>query len=140
MQLLSILCLALLFSAAPVLAQDDAAQDRRLELAARMLEIRPAREQVESAIEHYVARAPANQRDALRSSLRNALNYKALEKISLDAYAETYTVEELEAMVEYYGKPEARSASQKSGDYAKKVYPEIIRMLDKAMMKTRTGQ
>jgi hypothetical protein len=67
------------------------------------------------------------------------LNYEALEKISIDAMAETYTVAELEAMNEYYSKPEAKSAQPKYSNYANKVFPEITRMLDEAVMRVRTG-
>ena len=71
--------------------------------------------------------------------MRGVLNYQAIEKISIDAMAETYTLPELQAMVDYYSKPEAISAAAKDQAYGQKVYPEIMRMLDAAMMKVRTG-
>jgi hypothetical protein len=117
----------------------DPALERRLKLAEQMHKLRPVRDQVESAIEQYAQTQPPEDRAAFISAMRSVLNPKALERISIDAYAEVYTEEELKAMVEYYSKPEARSASDKYNDYAKIVYPEIVRMLDKAAMRVRTG-
>lgn len=113
--------------------------ERRLELAHEMQDLRPVRAQVEAAIDQYILRISPAQRESYRVALRDILNYKALEKISVDAYAEVFTAEELEIMVDYYSKPEAQSASDKAGQYAAIVYPEIVRMLDKAMMKAKTG-
>lgn len=124
----------------PALAQDDAGPiERRMELAQQMHQFRPAREQVDSAIEAHVMRLPENQRELFRTALKSALNYQALEQISIEAMAETYTEAELAAMVEYYAKPEARSASDKYDQYAGKVFPEIARMLDTALMRLKTG-
>ncbi len=127
---------------APVAAESAPAEDafdRRLDLAEKMQALNPARKQVDSAIEKYVATLPQNEREVYRAGLRNILNYQALEKISVDAYAETFTEAELAAMVAYYSKPEAISARDKHNEWGKKVYPEIVRMLDKAMMRVKTG-
>ncbi|MCK5285396.1 MAG: DUF2059 domain-containing protein [Alphaproteobacteria bacterium] len=124
-----------------VIAQglDDDSFEARQELARKMQDIRPARKQVDDAVEQFVSSLPANEQEIYKTALQKILNYKALERISIDAYADTFTEKELIAMVEYYSKPEARSASDKTSQYAQKVYPEIIRMLDKAMMKIKTG-
>ena len=108
----------------------------RLELAERMHRIRPAREQVDSAIEQ-VARSgiPPEEQQGFILSMQRIIDYKALEKASVEAMAETFTAPELKAMVEYYEKPEARSASDKFPDYQKKIEPLVYGMLDRAMMK-----
>jgi hypothetical protein len=125
--------------AADITPADDAGLERRLELAKQMQEIRPAKDQVDKAIDVYVSRLPPNEKESYRAALKNILNYKALEKISIDAYAATYTEEELQAMVSFFGSPEGRSASAKSDEYNKLVFPEIVRMLDKAVMRAKTG-
>lgn len=117
-------------------ANDD---DRRRALAEQMHKFRPVREQINRAIDQYAQTQAPNQREGFKTAMRNVLNYRALEKISTDAYAETFTLKELEAMVEYYSKPEARSASDKFDAYAGIVFPEITRMLDKALIRVRTG-
>ena len=128
-----------LISAPVAWAEDDFEQ--RLELAEQMLDIRPARVQLESALDQYIANYMFNQPDheqkIFRSAMLNVMNHKALNKIAVDAYAETFTVEELVAMVEYYAKPEAQSARKKQGELNRKISPEIIHMLDQALMRIR---
>ena len=101
--------------------------------------LRPTKDQVYNAIDQVAMSQPADQQEAFKTAMKSVLNYKAIEKISIDAMAETYTLAELQAMVDYFSKPEAISAAAKETEYSKKVYPEIIRMLDQAMMKVRTG-
>ena len=137
-------CLVMVKSSAyaeglPMVAEDPT-YDERIELATKMHELRPVRAQVDGAIEQYALTRPESERISFKSAMRNVFNIKALEKISIDAYAETFTVEELRAMVEYYSKPEARSASDKINAYAEIVYPEIIRMLDRAAIRLKTGE
>jgi len=131
----------LVFSALPVSAQ--AAQDEgyrhRLELAKKMHELRPTKDQVYEAIDRVAENQPEAERETFVAAMRNVLNYRAIENISVEAMAETYTEAELQAMVEYYSRPEAISAAAKDAEYSQKVYPEIIRMLDQAMMRVRTG-
>ncbi len=119
---------------------DDFAQ--RLVLAERMLEIRPAKMQLESAVDSYISNYmfAYTERDQqiFRTAVLKVMNPKALEKVTVDAYAETFTLKELEAMVEYYAKPEARSAGEKQLEFDRKIAPEIVEMLDQALMKVRT--
>lgn len=125
----------------PAIAQEgDVTLDRRIELAKEMHELRPTRDQVYAAIDQFAQVRPEAERDAFKSAMRNVFNVKVLEKISTDAYVDTYTVEELEAMVEYFNKPVARSAAAKSDAYTSIVYPEIVKMLDRAAMRVRTGK
>jgi len=122
----------------PAMAQDSNLE-RRLKLAETMHEFRPARDQVDSAILKVAQMKPPAERAAFILAAQKALNYKALEKASVEAMAEVYTLEELEAMVAYYSQPEARSAARKYSAYAAKVQPHITRMLDQALMRARVG-
>lgn len=131
---------ALCVLSVPALAQENAGDPaKRLELAKKMHEINPTSEQINAAIDDVAQVQPETEREAFKLAMRNALNYEALDKISTDAMAETYTEAELAAMVEYFSKPEAKSAAKKEEQYNSKVYPEITRMLDQAMMRVRTG-
>jgi hypothetical protein len=42
-------------------------------------------------------------------------------------------------MVDYYSKPEAQSAAKKDAEFAAKVYPELIKMLDQAVIRLRSA-
>lgn len=137
------LCLILLLMPSPSFAQAQEGLDRRLELAQKMLEINPVRDQVRMAIERYInafyLTAPESEQARFRVALENVLNFKALEQITLDAYIDTYTQEELEAMVAYYALPEAKSARAKQQQFNDRVYPEMIRMLDQTLIRARTA-
>ena len=137
---LFIVCLCTSFPAAA--QTDEDGSQGRLALAQKMLNLQPVRDQVRSAIDQYIqtymaGNSPAAQ-EGFRSAMMAVLNYKTLERLSLDAYADIFTQEELAAMVEYYSKPEAISARAKLKDFNGRIYPEIIRMLDQALMRART--
>jgi hypothetical protein len=125
-------------------AEDSGDLKARLELAQRMLEIQPVHPQVEAAVDAYVqsnmAAFSKADREIFRSAMLNVMNPAALEKATLNSFADTYTRAELEAMVEYYEKPEARSAVKKQSEFTAKVYPEIIKMLDQAVIRIRSTQ
>lgn len=112
---------------------------KKLELAKQMHTFRPAAEQVDAAIESISERMRTSDAEAFKSSMRNLLNYRSIEQMSINAMAETYTEEELQAMVDYYSKPEAQSAAKKYKAYQDKIEPDIVRMIDSAVMKLRTG-
>lgn len=138
-----LLSLCLLFIAPTAMAQTaDQTFERRLELAEQMLEIHPVKEQVNRAIDRYIQSymltSPEGEQERFRAALTRVLNYKALERVSLDAYAEIFTEAELEAMVEYYAKPEAQSARLKLEQFNGRIYPEIIRMMDQTIIRART--
>ncbi len=120
--------------------QDPSTLEKRVELAQKMHSIRPTSEQVQSAIIRASQSVPLEERESFIAAMSTVLNYKAIERISVDAMAEIYTVPELEAMVAYYGKPEAKSASkEKSKRWTAVINQEIGSVIDKAMMRVRTG-
>lgn len=128
---------------AQVTSEDDDFAER-LALATQMLQIQPAEEQIERAVDSYIraylfTQSEENQ-NTFREAILSAMKPKALEKISIDAYAETFTVEELQAMVNYYSSPAARSAAEKRGELNGRISPEIAKQLDAALMRLKTGQ
>lgn len=135
--------------AAPAVAAKPAAVEenlteeqkaRKLELAKKMHEIRSTADQINAAIEQVAARLPDGQRQIFVNEMTATLNVNAIERISIDAMISVFSLPELESMVEYYSKPEAISASEKMPEWAKVVQPEIVRLVDKAMMRVQMGQ
>ena len=122
-------------------AQDDDFV-QRLVLAEQMVEIRPIDKQLSRAIDAYITNYMFNaseaDQDVFREAMKRLMNPKALEKVAVDAYAETFTLKELEAMVEYFSKPEAQSASDKQRQLNARITPEIGQMFDRALIKLRT--
>ncbi len=113
---------------------------KKIELAKKMHHIRPTRVQVDAAVKRAAQNLPSFERQNFIVAMQSMLNYNAIERISIDAMVETYTLAELKAMVDYFSRPEAVSASAKMESWAKAVQPEIIRMIDRAMMRIKTGQ
>ncbi len=137
----SIALAALITFAQPSLAQEaDSGMNQRLELAARMHEIRPAREQIDAAVEQVSSALPAGEKEAFRLAIKNALDYQALERHSIESMAKVFTLEELQAMVDFYSKPEAGSITDKLGEYNKLIEPKVFEMLDQAILDVRTGK
>lgn len=124
-------------------AQEEAAADttlqKRIELAREMHKINPTRDQVHSALERVAATKPASQRRDFIIKMNEILHYKAIEKVSIDAMVELYTLEELEAMVAFHGSDIGKSIKEKHPQWTAKLAPEIIRMMDVAYMRLRTG-
>ncbi len=119
---------------------DKAILDQKIILAKKMHEVRPTRSQVDTAVRRAAMMLPENERISFINVMTGMLNYNAIERISMDAMIDTYTLKELEVMVDFYSQPEALSASVKMGTWAQKVQPEIIRMIDKAILRIRTGE
>ncbi len=120
--------------------KDEAILAKKKVLAKEMHKIRSTRSQVDSAVRRAATMLPENERAPFINVMSGMLNYNAIERISMDAMVETYTLRELEVMVDFYSQPEALSASIKMGVWAQKVQPEIARMIDKAILRIRTGQ
>lgn len=112
----------------------------KVKLAQKMHNIRPTGEQIDSAIDQVASRLPEIQKNEFMKIMKESLNYNAIEKISIDAMVEVFTLSELQAMVDYYSKPDAISASDKMDDWAMLVKPEISKLIDGALMKIRVGQ
>lgn len=115
-------------------------RDLRIQLATKMHQIRPTSVQVEVAIAEMARRSvPEDQREEFSERMLGAMDIKALEQASIDAMVEVFTLSELERMVAYYLTPEAQSISAKMPMYQGIVQPQIIKMLDNAMLEMRTG-
>ena len=113
---------------------------KRQELAQTMHDIWPVRLQVEEALEDLALAYPSHQRAIFKSAMRKAIKYKELERSSVNAMAENFSQEELQAMVNFYGSKVGRSISAKIDDYQQLVEPSITRMLDAALMDVKVGR
>ena len=138
--LLSLLAVTALGFSLPAQAQADLGDKaKRLELAQKMHEIRPARAQVDEAVQQVARNLPPLEREKLLNLVEKAFDYKKLEKLSVDTMVDLFTVAELQKMVDYFGSPEAKAIGEKLPQYQAKLQPEILRMLDTALMEDRTG-
>jgi len=145
MKVLSVLFALLLLLPVSVSAQDKvppvpaADMEKRMELSRRMHQIQPAAMQVEKAIGQVATQLSPKDRDSFKAAMMNAIDGNKLEALSISVMAEMFTAVELEHMLSYFDTAEARSISEKMPLYNGRMQPEIMKMLDAAMMAARTG-
>ena len=124
----------------PVQAQVSAENaEQRMELSRQLHEIKPIKPRIDKSIDNIARQMKNTDQRAFAATVKRILNYNAIKTASIKAMADIYTLEELEAMIEYYSKPEAKSAAEKQDEYQERVSPEITKMMDKALMEMRTG-
>jgi hypothetical protein len=146
MKIFSLAVAALFFLSMPVLAQGETAtvdlaiSAKRIELAQKMHEIWPIRTRMESAIDSIAQGFPEAKQPQIKAAMRKSMKYDQLEEGSVKAMAETFTEEELEEMIKFYGSETGRSISAKTGMYEDALRPIMMEMIDKAMLDVRTGQ
>lgn len=110
--------------AAPAMAQDAAADARRLALAEQYLEATQGenlRKSISTYFEEAFAKAdlPDEQRDWLTQNMVVAFDRAMQATIAdlTDDVAELYSEDELEAMIAFYGTPMGRSITEKSFEF-----------------------
>lgn len=138
------LILALVLLSTPAFAQGEAAEPaasaKRLELAGKMHEIWPIRTRMETAIDSVAEGFPEDKRVEIKAAMRKSVQFDQLEEASIKAMAETYTEEELTAMIDFYGSETGRTISAKTSQYEFALRPIMVQMIDKAILSLRTGQ
>lgn len=117
----------------------DVGLEERLALAKELHVYISTADRINQAIESVSLQLPMDRQDGFRTAMRNVLNYRVIEKISVDTMAELFTVDELNYLLEYHRSPHSAKVEEKFKTYEERVGPEIMRMLDKAMMRVRTG-
>ena len=122
----------------PAYAQDTGKAER-LELARKLNEVNPVSRQVETSIGRVGESWGLAEKEKFQREMMAKIDINKVEQISLDALADTFTKEELQAMLDYYSKPEAARITEKMPVYQGLVQPGITREIDKALMALRTG-
>lgn len=115
------------------------ALEQRQKLATELHGVWKLQEKVAEFITQISASAPPSQRQQLETYLRQALDPVKIENISITSAAETFTIEEMQAMLSYYTSPEGISAESKREAYEAKVFPEIQKLMDKAIADSAGG-
>ena len=124
---------------ASVAAAPEEDLQQRVELATKMHQFRPVRDDIESTLSRVAQNLPQRDRQLFHDRMMAAIDLDKLEKLSIDSMAKTFTLDELQGMVDYYSSPRAQSIAAKMPIYQQMVQPEIGRMLDRALMDLRIG-
>ena len=135
------LLFAILFVSVPAIAQEaESIAPTRLELAGKMHEIWPIRTRIETALDAVSESFPPDRQAEVKAALRKSIQFDQVEEASIRAMAQTFTEEELAAMIEFYGSETGRSISAKTSSYEAVLRPIMVQMMDRAMLDLRTGQ
>lgn len=138
-----LLCALALFSFVPLALAQPAANadlDKRMELSRKMHEIRPMTVQIEDAVKQLSLRYPEDKREIFITTMLQTFDRESLTAISVKAMAETFTVAELEKMIDFHGSAEGKAITEKMPIYQSLVEPELLKKIDKALMEVRTGK
>ncbi len=119
-------------------AIDDEKKD---ELVRKLHKYLPSAQLIDNAIDILSPKYAKSEKEKERfqKSMRMLVDYADLEKKSRNYMKETFTVKELEALVEFYSNPNGKSAVEKMKQYQKKIGPEIVKTIDKTLLEYRTG-
>jgi hypothetical protein len=70
------------------------------------------------------------------TKMKVAMPADKVNAVSIQAMADTYTEDELKAMLSFYSSPAGQSAEAKRSAYEKRVGPEFTKLLDQAVIST----
>ncbi len=91
------------------------------------------------AVEKTTARMPGESKE-ITQAMMDELRYDDLRTAIVDAMANTFTVEEIEALTQFYSTPEGRSVMEKMSTYMAQLQPVMMKEVQRSMkrvMETR---
>jgi len=119
----------------PSLAQDseESSLSERLAVASEYTTIFPVQGDIEKAIEAMVLQVPVTDRVLLQSILQRTVKSDRLESVSELALAETFSLEELKALIAFYKTDHGQSIKQKMPQFQAQIQPVLEQMLREAL-------
>lgn len=109
------------------LAHAQGAEAARQAAADRYLRAVPTAKMVNDTIAQLALQLPPEQRQKFAADLRVMIDVRKLEKISRDAMVKTFSVDELNALADFYESRHGASAMAKFGAYMGEVMPPMMR-------------
>ena len=104
-------------------AQDSPA-DRQI-AAARYLSVVPTSKMLQDGFAELAKQLPEDKRAGFIANAKQSIHVEALDRIALDALVKTFTTDELNALADFYGSKQGRSAMQKFGIYMGQIMPAM---------------
>ncbi len=115
--------------------------DEKRDLVLEMLEVTEAKKNHELVVESYIANFSSNpslNNDQFKNYFREAMSWDALIEPMIAIYVESYTVEELQAIVDFFGSPIGQSFVKKSPEVNQKATAVIMNNIQQAMSTLQT--
>lgn len=97
----------------------------RLAAAQHYLEIVSMKDMVRDMISESAKNLPENVQLSLAQLMTKVIRVDVMERTALASMAQHFTVKEINALADFYGSPEGRSAMKKFGAYMADVMPVI---------------
>jgi hypothetical protein len=97
----------------------------RLAAAGRYLDAVPMKDMMRDMVTESAKNLPENVRPSFVQFMTKTIRVDVMERTALASMAQHFTVKELNALADFYGSPEGRSAMKKFGAYMADVMPVI---------------
>ena len=107
----------------------------RLSAAKRYAKITPMSKMIDDAVENIAKRLPEDERDKFLSNIKAFCNIEKTEKLAIDTMAKHFTVNELNALADFYGSPVGKSIMGKFGPYMADIQMAMIQEVSLAVEK-----
>lgn len=126
--LLTLLACACL--AAPALAQDDLSAKRAA--AVRYSKAVPTAQMMEDVLAELGKQLPPADAEAFIGTMRKLISVDRIESIAIEAMTRTFTLEEINALADFYSSTHGASAMKKFGSYLQVTMPALMQEIQRA--------
>jgi hypothetical protein len=107
--------------------------ENRIVVAKQYLEVMPPKEMLHEVANRVAPTLPEQNRKLFMDVMNSAGIEQAADRITLDGLVKYFTVDELKAMVAFYGSPTGKSAYKKFAPYMGEIMPQIQQEVRKAV-------
>ena len=114
--------------------------ENRIVVAKRYLEVMPPKEMLQGVANRVVSKLPENDRKVFMDVMSSQDIEKATYRFTLDGLVKHFTVDELNAMVAFYGSPAGQAAYKKFSPYMGEIMPQIQQEVKKALDEVQKQQ
>lgn len=114
--------------------------ENRQAAAERYLAVAPFGRLMKDAIEKSALTLPVERRSSFRELMTRHVRLDVLERAAKASMVRHFTVQELNALADFYGSPEGRSAMRKFGDYMADIMPAVQQEMARAYRRYRASR
>ena len=114
--------------------------DNRQAAAARYLAVAPMERMMDDAIEKMADRLPSGQRETFVEIMTHYVRTDVIKRAAASSMVRHFTAGELNALADFYGSPEGRSAMTKFGAYMADVMPVIQQEMARALQQYKEAR
>lgn len=132
----SFIALTLVLTLFTLPAMADKGAEARLKLATEIHQKVDVRERLFKAMDVLTQFMTPTEKASFWTKMKVAMPAEKVNAVSIQAMADTYTEDELKAMLSFYSSPAGQSAEAKRSAYEKRVGPEFTKLLDQAVIST----